>query len=536
MLFNSYQFLFAFLPVTFLGFCLLGRISRGAAMNWLTVASLAFYALWRPFNVVLIAPSIIVNYFVARELLRLRNAGRHRAAFMLLACGVLFNVAFLSYFKYTNFLLGAANDLFGTHFPALQIALPLAISFITFQKIAFLVDVHGGRVDSVTVPEYCLFVLFFPQLIAGPIVHFREVMPQYRTAAWRFDAADTSVALTLFIFGLFKKVVLADGLATLVSPLYAQAASGSALSLVPAWLAAVGFTLQIYFDFSGYTDMAIGLGRLFGIRLPANFDSPFKARSIIDYWLHWNMTLTRFLTAYVYNPLVLAIARHRAARGKRGLDRRAPTLATYANMIVFPIMVTMLVSGLWHGAGYTFVLWGLIHGAYLCINHGWRLMCPQWLKSSTQLLRTRHASCVAITFVSVVAAMVLFRAPTVKAAGGILAGMLGAHGVAIPVQLIQNLGPLAKLFPGALGANAIAVVWVAGLVCVVMLCPNTLQLLAGHEPALGMYKSVRLGEKTGPIGALRWSPQLAWAVATSVLAGAAIAQLSGGSEFLYWQF
>jgi alginate O-acetyltransferase complex protein AlgI len=536
MLFNSYQFLFAFLPVTFLGFCLLGRISRGAAMNWLIVASLIFYALWRPFNVVLIAPSIIINYLVARDLLRLHNAGRQRAAFVLLACGVLFNVAFLSYFKYTDFMLGAANDLFGTHFAVLQIALPLAISFIIFQKIAFLVDVYGGRVDSFTVREYCLFVLFFPQLIAGPIVHFREVMPQYRTATWRFDADDTSVALTLFIFGLFKKAVLADGLATLVSPLYEQAAHGSALSLVPAWLAAVGFALQIYFDFSGYTDMAIGLGRLFGIRLPANFDSPFKAGSIIDYWLHWNMTLTRFLTAYVYNPLVLAIARRRAASGKRGLDRRAPTFATYANMIVFPTMVTMLVSGLWHGAGYTFVLWGLIHGAYLSINHGWRLLRPEWLKSSTRFLHTRQAASVAITFVSVAAAMVVFRAPTVKAAGSILAGMVGTHGLAMPVHLIQDLGPLRRLFPGALSANVLAVVWVAGLVGVVLLCPNTLQLLSGREPALGMYKGADLGEKTGTVAALRWQPRLAWAVATSVLAGAAIAQLSGGGEFLYWQF
>lgn len=531
MLFNSYQFIFAFLPLTLAGSYLVGRISRGAAINWLIFTSIVFYASWRPFNVLLIAPSIIVNYFVGRGLLALRGTDRRRIARALLVCGVCFNVAFLGYFKYTNFLLGTANDLFGARFGFLQTVLPLAISFITFQKIAFLVDVYGGRVDSFTLREYCLFVLFFPQLIAGPIVHFREVMPQYRAARWRFNATDTSVGLTLFVFGLFKKVVLADGLAPLVTSLYAAATRGTELSFVSGWIAAIGFTLQIYFDFSGYSDMAIGLGRFFGVRLPVNFDSPLKAANILDYWLRWNITLTRFLISCVYNPLSLALARRRAARGRPGFDRRTSTFGSYASMLVFPTMVTMLVAGLWHGAGYNFVLWGLVHGAYISIYHGWRLIRPRRLAASARFTEARHVMSVAITFVSVAAAMVLFRAASVRTAGGILAAMIGAHGFAVQGSLIRGLGPLARLHLGLMSVP----LWIAGLVSVVLLCPNTIELLAGYEPALGIYKRART-RAAGAIEALQWRPWLGWAVATSVLAAISIAHLSGGSEFLYWQF
>lgn len=535
MLFNSYQFVFAFLPLTLLGFYLAGRIGRGAAMSWLIVASIVFYAAWRPLNALIIAPSIIVNYFVGRGLLTLRRLDRRRASRALLICGICFNVAFLGYFKYTNFLLGAANDLFGARFELLRIVLPLAISFITFQKIAFLVDVHGGRVDSFTLREYCLFVLFFPQLIAGPIVHFREVMPQYRATAWRLDVTDTSVGLTLFVFGLFKKVVLADGLAKLVAPLYAAAARGAGLSSLAAWIAAVGFTLQIYFDFSGYSDMALGLGRFFGIRLPVNFDSPLKASNILDYWLRWNITLTRFLMSYIYNPLLLAIARRRASRGKPGLDRRAPTFGAYAGMLAFPTMVTMLVSGLWHGAGYTFALWGLLHGVYISIYHGWRLIRPRRMAASARLARVRRAASVATTFASVAVAMVLFRAASVRTAGSIFAAMLGAHGLAPQVPLIEDLGPLARLHLNLTGVNTVAVLWVVGLMGVVLLCPNTLQLLSGYEPALGLYKRARAGAARA-LEALRWTPGFGWALVTSVVAALSIFELSGGGEFLYWQF
>ena len=244
-----------------------------------------------------------------------RGGGSPRLSRALLLLGIAFNVLFLGFFKYMDFLYGTINDAFGANLILMHIILPLGISFITFQKIAFLIDVQAGRVKSFSFREYCTFVLFFPQLIAGPIVHYREMMPQFATATCRIDKENIAVGLTLLFFGLFKKVVLADNIAPLVTPIYNHAASGDKVSFFLAWMAAIGFTLQIYFDFSGYTDMALGAGPIFGIRLPPNFDSPLRAPSIIDFWLRWHMTLTRFLTAYIYNPLVLWLTRRRLAKG-----------------------------------------------------------------------------------------------------------------------------------------------------------------------------------------------------------------------------
>src|SRR5580658_10007595 len=235
MLFNSYEFIFAFMPVTLIGFYLLGARRRDWALLWLTAASLFFYAWWRPVNVLLIAPSIVINLGLARLLERYRLA-RPELARVVLICGIAFNLCFLGYFKYTMFLRGAVNDIFGTDLVLTHIILPLGISFITFQKIAFLADVHAGRVTAFTLREYALFVLFFPQLIAGPIVHYREMMPQFRAVSARFNAEDASVGVTLFFMGLAKKLLFADPLAPIVSPFYAQAASGGAVGLVDGWI------------------------------------------------------------------------------------------------------------------------------------------------------------------------------------------------------------------------------------------------------------------------------------------------------------
>ena len=283
MLFNSYEFICLFLPITVVVFFLLGRTSREWALGWVIAASLFFYAWWRPLNVLIIAPSILINFALARWLERLRDPEKAGLAKAVLTLGIVFNVAFLGYFKYANFTTTVVNDVFGTTYVLEQIVLPLGISFITFQKIAFLIDVHARRVTSFTLRDYCLFVLFFPQLIAGPIVHFRELMPQFSRATCRFDAESVTVGLTLFTFGLFKKVFLADTLAPRVSAIFGDAVAGRAVSLLPGWMAALGFTLQIYFDFSGYSDMAIGAARLFGVRLPPNFNSPLKSSSIIDF-------------------------------------------------------------------------------------------------------------------------------------------------------------------------------------------------------------------------------------------------------------
>jgi alginate O-acetyltransferase complex protein AlgI len=538
MLFNSYEFILGFLPLVVGLFYVFGRVSRTAALRWVIFASLVFYAWWRPLNVAIILPSIIINYVLARQLVKLvQDETKARAARVTLIAGILFNVAFLGYFKYTNFLVGATNDVFGTSFIFNQVILPLGISFITFQKIAFLIDVHGKRVTSFRFADYALFVLFFPQLIAGPIVHYREMMPQFQNATCRFDRINFAVGLTLFCFGLFKKAFLADGIAPYVTPIYERAAHGDPVSLVPALMAALGFTLQIYFDFSGYSDMAIGIGRLFGVRLPANFDSPLRATSIIDYWLRWHMTLTRFLTAYIYNPMSLWLTRRRMSRGLPPLGGRNTTLSAFITLLAFPTIVTMAVSGIWHGAGYTYIVWGLLHGAMLSINHGWRLLQTKLGRARAAPSRAALAGSFLLTFTCIVVAMVLFRAPTIKGAGGIFAGILGRNGIGFPASIYEHLGPLHDVLEwtgggpeawwGAVDFIALSAYLVA-LLAIALLAPNTGQILARYEPALGL--------KTGGLTRLSWTPSLKWALAVAIVAFAAILRLGGPSEFLYWQF
>jgi D-alanyl-lipoteichoic acid acyltransferase DltB (MBOAT superfamily) len=543
MLFNSYEFILVFLPVTLAGFFMLGLRSRNLALAWIVTASLAFYAWWRPINVLIIAPSILVNFALARWLLRL-TADKHRAGLARLALllGIVFNVAFLGYFKYVNFLATTANDLLGTNFVLTQVVLPLGISFITFQKIAFLIDVHGRRIPSFSLRDYCLFVLFFPQLIAGPIVHYREMMPQFQQAQCRWDKENIAVGLSLFVFGLFKKVVLADGISEYVSPIYQLAGAGSEITFIPAWIAAVGFTLQIYFDFSGYSDMALGLARFFGVRLPANFDSPLKATNIIDFWLRWHMTLTRFLTAYLYNPLALWLTRRRMARGKPGLGSRAPSLGAFFQVLAAPTLLTMFASGLWHGAGYLFILWGLLHGVYLSVNHAWRLFGPRiWVNKETYDRIMRPTGFV-LTFLSVAVAMVLFRSANASAAKELLEGVVGLNGISLPQQILAQLGPLTGVVQSFVSASTnlsaqefmSATAWLGVLLLIALLLPNTLQLMAHYEPALGVRST-----PTAPPSLLRtldWAPTVPWALAMSSLAVAAAMRLGGKSEFLYWQF
>jgi alginate O-acetyltransferase complex protein AlgI len=540
MLFNSYEFIFGFLPVVLIGFYVLGARRREWALLWLTVASLFFYAWWRPINVLLIAPSILINLGLARLMERYRES-QPSTARLLLICGIVFNLCFLGYFKYTMFLRGAVNDVFGTDLVLTHIILPLGISFITFQKIAFLADVHAGRVTSFTFRDYALFVLFFPQLIAGPIVHYREMMPQFRAISTRFNAEDAGVGLSLFFMGLAKKLVLADPMALVASPLYARAAHGEALGFVDGWIAALGFTLQIYFDFSGYSDMALGLARFFGIKLPVNFNSPLKASSIIEFWQRWHVSLTRFLTAYIYNPLSLRLARARMAAGKPGFGGRDTTVASFATLLMMPTMLTMFVSGVWHGAGYTYIVWGLMHGAMLTINHAWRLIRARVWPGAKDHPRLLASSGFVLTFVSVVIAMVIFRAPTVRAAASIWGDMVGANGVTLPAGLLARLGPMTHWLheigvqpDASSGARVVEGVLRVGVLLFIALgLPNTLQILAPYEPALGIRPAK---QEPWLVRAVRWSPSHSWAVGIAAISAAGILSLGQLSEFLYWQF
>jgi D-alanyl-lipoteichoic acid acyltransferase DltB (MBOAT superfamily) len=328
---------------------------------------------------------------------------------------------------------------------------------------------------------------------------------------------NVSVGATLFVFGLFKKVFLADGIAPLVNSLFDEA-SGQPISLLPAWIAAFGFTLQIYFDFSGYTDMALGLARLFGVRLPPNFNSPLKSSSIIDFWLRWHMSLTRFLTAYIYNPLVLVITRRRLARGQPAFTANNATVGGFLVLLMFPTMLTMFISGVWHGAGYLFILWGMLHGVFLTLNHAWRLVGKNLWSNRAAYARFMQPTGFVLTLLCVICSMVLFRSPTMGTASSLYRGMLGVNGFA----------------PGSFNIDSGSVLWILALAAIAFGCPNSLQLLDRYDPALG-WKQRDSAEK-GAARALAWKPSLAWAVALSIITTLAILYLGGPSEFLYWQF
>lgn len=522
MLFNSPVFIFLFLPLVLLGFHWLGRHGREPALAWLVLASLFFYGWWNPAYLGLIVGSMLFNFSFGNGVDRLRRAGRARVARLALATGIAANLAVLGYFKYFNFFVDTANVVFDAGFNFETIILPLAISFFTFQQITFLVDAYRGEARDYSFLHYALFVVFFPQLIAGPIVHHAEMMPQFlRRERGGLRSADLAIGASIFLLGLFKKVVLADGVAGYATPVFDAAAGGAHLTLVEAWGGVLAYSFQLYFDFSGYSDMAIGLARLFGIVLPLNFASPYKATSIIDFWRRWHMTLSRFLRDYVYIPL---------GGSRRGRVRRHTNL-----------MITMLLGGLWHGAGWTFVIWGGLHGLYLMINHAWRTLTAgdAPLALAGRLLPRWGA--VLLTFASVVVAWAYFRAADFATANSLLAGMAGLHGVLLPADYRGYLGPVGDWLaalgwrfetdPGQFrGAAQLAWLLLCGLIAFTL--PNTQQVFGDHGPGLDYRPQVRPRWQA----VLQWSPSLLPALVVALLGLVALLSLTRVSEFLYFQF
>jgi D-alanyl-lipoteichoic acid acyltransferase DltB (MBOAT superfamily) len=418
VLFNSYAFIAGFLPLVLAAAWLVARlVGRRAVVPVLLLGSLFFYAWWYPPALALLVASITVNYGLGRAIRGAARAGRRRRARLLVGGGVAANLATIGWFKYANFLAGNLSALTGGDPFVHDVALPLGISFFTFQQIAYLVDQLEGRAGDDAPLDYALFISFFPQLIAGPIVRHREFLPQLDgDRSFRFTGGDLALGLTIFAIGLVKKTVIADGIAVNVSPAFAAAEQGAPLTLLEAWCAALGYTLQIYFDFSGYSDMAIGLGRLFGLKLPTNFNSPYKARSIIEFWRRWHITLSRFLREYLYIPL---------GGNRRGRARR------WGNLLI-----TMLLGGLWHGAGWTFILWGGLHGLMLCLNHAWRYL------RRGRPGRLERGLLAALTFLAIVVTWVFFRADSLDGAGQVLAGMAGLNGLVLPDAWSGRYGPV----------------------------------------------------------------------------------------------
>ena len=396
MLFNSYAFILAFLPVVLAGFFVLGRWHRRLAAGWLVLASLFFYGWWDPRYVALLLGSAALNFAIGVALGRKRSRA-------LLALGIAGNLLLLGYFKYADFFIASANHFASTDWTLLGIVLPIGISFYTFTQVAYLVDTYRGLARDYDSVHYLLFVSYFPHLVAGPLLHHAQVMPQFDDArTYRPQLANINAGLVLFSIGLFKKVALADHFASFATPVFDSAAAGATPGAAAAWVGVLAYTLQIYFDFSGYSDMALGLSRLFNVRLPLNFFSPYRAVDAITFWRRWHITLSSFLRDYLYIPL----GGNRKGRGRR-----------FANL-----MVTMVLGGLWHGAGWTFIAWGALHGAYLVVNHGWRA-----LRERLGWPALPGVVATAITFGCVAIAWVPFRAADLATAGRMLAAMASAH-------------------------------------------------------------------------------------------------------------
>src|SRR5258708_6218815 len=372
MLFNSYPFIFLFLPITLIGYFVLVRLNHLAPVIWLALASLVFYSVSNWQFVPLLMASVAFNYGIG--LLLISKRLRPGLRFIVLTVGVAGDLLVLGTFKYAGFLAANFNGVFSTGF-TVNILLPVGISFYTFTQIAFLVDAYRGDVARYRLPHYALFVTYFPHLIAGPILHHKDMIPQFeRAAAKRPDPHLILCGLIIFAIGLFKKTCLADG----IQPLVMLAFGPNAPSFDQAWIGALAYTFQLYFDFSGYSDMAIGISLMFGIFLPLNFNSPYQATSIIDFWRRWHMTLSQFLRDYLYIPL--------------GGNRHGRILR-YVNL-----MITMVLGGLWHGAAWTFVAWGALHGAYLCINHAWIHFAPN---PPPPFARLANLAAFILTFLSV---------------------------------------------------------------------------------------------------------------------------------------
>jgi alginate O-acetyltransferase complex protein AlgI len=456
MLFNSAIFVFAFAPVVLLGLYIIDRTSaHRSALVFLVVASAVFYGWFKAIYLPLLAVLTAFNYLCGRKLSRDCDKGKQRP--VLLALGIAVNLGVLAYFKYMNFFLENLNGIFATHYSIGTVILPLGISFFIFQKIAYLADSYKGETSSYTPLEFACFVMYFPQLIAGPIVHHRELIPQLKQRI-QITAINLSAGLCLFTLGLLKKIVLADPLARFSDALFNLANAGQGQPLMLSWSAAIGFSLQIYFDFSAYTDMALGLAFMMGIRLPLNFNSPYKAPNIIDFWHRWHMTLSRFLRDYLYIPL---------GGNRHGEPRR------YLNL-----MLTMLLGGLWHGAGWTFVAWGALHGFYLIVNHGWdRAKRNLGFGNSTRATRAMGRL---TTFLAVVVAWVFFRAQTFDTAGVLLKGMIGFYGLAIPHSTLDTLR--AKIPFWAAGNFTIAAAVLTILVAAVWMLPDSQQIVDVSRP------------------------------------------------------
>ncbi len=489
MLFNSYIFLFVFLPITLVVYYWSRiRFDREVSFVILVLASFIYYAYWKFSYLPILFISVVANYFLGAWL----SKNSDRKSRWVLSLGVIGNLCALAYYKYANFFVDNLMLLTGESYSTFSIVLPLAISFFTFQQIAYLVDASKGEAKEYSFVHYCLFIAFFPQLIAGPIVHHKEMLPQFIDKARNyFDQHLFWQGCQQFSIGLFKKVVIADTVALYAGPVFLAADQGFEIVSWEAWIATLAYTFQLYFDFSAYSDMAIGIGKMFGIKLPRNFNSPYKAKSIIEFWRCWHMTLSRFLRDYLYIPL---------GGNKKGHIRR------YLNLLA-----TMLLGGLWHGASWNFVLWGALHGGYLVINSFWQ----EFVKKRGIDINSNIYKIFAqlLTFFVVMQAWVLFRAVT-------LDGAMAIYRALFDFNYLLSIDPThSKTY--FIGEPLVAILSLIACMIVAFICPNTEDFIDKQSAGRGTHRIWRLTFLPAVI---------------SAFLVISISSMNKVSEFLYFQF
>jgi alginate O-acetyltransferase complex protein AlgI len=503
MSFTSLTFIFAFLPLAYLGFVLAHRFGGAQqGINLLAVVSLVFYAMFGTQLLLVLMVSLIFNFAVGQVLSCLTN--QPKIAKNLLLGGIAANIGILGYLKYTNFFIDVANQVGGFGYTHFDIAIPLGVSFFTFVQIGYLIDAFNGQLIKHDFARYVVFTAFFPCVTAGPLVMQREMMEQLSDPKIRaFDMRRATIGMTMFAMGLFKKVVLADSIAPFADKVFGGASTGYAIDMATAWIGSLCYSLQLYFDFSGYSDMAIGLATVFAIKLPLNFNSPFKATNISEFWRRWHMTMTRFFTAYLYSGMAMYGMR-------RGMGLNLGRVGRFMLVAALPSLFTFMIAGVWHGAGWTYVLYGVTHGLAIAIFLGWREFSGISLPAPAAWL---------LTMVTVVCALVMFRAPDVTTALYMLGHMWG---------VAETAGSAKVLTLDSAQAMSMIVIFGA----ITLLLPNTQQILHHDWPVVDSKPE----ETAAAAGLVSWRPSFGAAFISACIFTVGITSIGSSSGFLYYKF
>jgi alginate O-acetyltransferase complex protein AlgI len=501
--FTSFEFILIFLPLSYLGFLLVNRLfGWSQAINFIAMISLVFYGMFGLPLLAVLLGSILFNYQMGQLISNLRE--NRSAAKQLLTVSILSNLAMLGYLKYTNFFVDIFNSVTGAGVGHFNLIASIGVSFYTFVQIGYLIDAYNGQLLGKGLGRYIVFSAFFPCVTAGPLVLQKEMMPQLEKPMYpAFDGRRVLVGLTMFGMGVFKKVVMADGIADYANKIFGAASGGAVVDFDLAWIGALCYSLQLYFDFSGYSDMAIGIGAIFGLKLPLNFDSPFKATNISDFWRRWHMTMTRFFTNYIYTGLAMSGMR-------KAMTTQASPLRKYILTAGIPPILTFLVAGIWHGAGWTFVIYGLVHGLAIATFMAWNQFANIKLPAFVSWFLTMSV---------VVSCLVIFRAPDVTTAISMLDAMWFMSGHEDAAHTF--------VFDHARATSAIVI-----LGAVALLLPNTQQILHHDWPT----SDVKPENSAFEAGLLAWKPRLANAMVTGLGYTIALTLIGSGTGFLYYQF